>query len=110
MSSPPLDELWLVVRRIPEGRAASYGEIGRALSYPASGYMVGRWMANCPQDIPWWRVVAKDGRLLLAKRSPELAMEQERRLIAEGVKIEDAHVSVDVLVSYLDLQEEDPSI
>ncbi len=95
--------LWQIVRRIPPGNAAAYGEVGKALHHPASGYMVGRWMAQCPEDVPWWRVVAKDGRLPLAKRSPELALEQERRLASEGVKIEDGHVSVSALLSSFDL-------
>lgn len=99
----PLEELWMVVRRIPKGRAASYGEIGRALKNPASGYFVGRWMAQCPADVPWWRVVAKDGHLPLAKRSPEYAAEQLRRLQQEDVKIEDGRVSPSVLVTFSDL-------
>jgi alkylated DNA nucleotide flippase Atl1 len=36
-------------------------------------------------DAPWWRVVARSGRLPVAKRDPRLAMEQRDRLIAEGV-------------------------
>jgi methylated-DNA-protein-cysteine methyltransferase related protein len=100
----PLDELWTIVRSIPAGRAMSYGEVGRALKNPASGYLVGRWMAQCPDDVPWWRVVAKDGRLPLAKRSPELALDQERRLLAEDVQIEDGRVSPAALLLVFDLQ------
>ena len=74
------------------GRCASYGDLGSALDHPASGYMVGRWMAQCPEDIPWWRVVAKDGRLPLHKRDPRLAAEQRRRLEEEGVEFEDDNV------------------
>jgi methylated-DNA-protein-cysteine methyltransferase-like protein len=103
----PFAELWKVVGRIPYGHTASYGEVGKALHNPASGYMVGRWMANCPSDVPWWRVVAKDGRLPLAKRSPELAIEQEKRLIEEGVIIEDGHVSMAALVFFTDLLAEE---
>jgi len=101
--SPPLENLWEVVSRIPYGKAASYGEVGKALTYPASGYMVGRWMANCPSGVPWWRVVAKDGRLPLAKRSPEAAREQELRLESEGINIEGGHVDMSALVFAPDL-------
>ena len=83
-----LEELWSLVGRIPSGRVASYGEVGKALRNPASGYMVGRWMANCPPSVPWWRVVAKSGQLPLAKRSIEFGIEQETRLREEGVNIE----------------------
>ena len=45
-----LAPLWGVVRSIPSGSVASYGAVGRALPNPATGYMVGRWMAACPAD------------------------------------------------------------
>lgn len=80
-----LDDLWRVVREIPSGRVASYGDVGRLLRQPATGYLVGRWMAQAPPGVPWWRVVAQSGQLVTNKRSPELATEQERLLREEGV-------------------------
>ncbi len=82
-----LDELWTLVRRIPRGRVASYGAVGRALRNPASGFQVGRWMAHCPDEVPWWRVVAKSGSLPIQKREPHMAREQIDRLKAEGATI-----------------------
>ena len=102
---PPFDELWSVVKRIPHGRVSSYGEIGKVLKNPTSGYFVGRWMANCPSDVPWWRVVAKDGRLPISKRSPELGLDQESRLQAEGIKIEGGLVDKSALLFAQDLDE-----
>ncbi|MEW5883817.1 MAG: MGMT family protein [Armatimonadota bacterium] len=80
-----LDDLWRVVREIPSGRVASYGDVGARLRQPATGYLVGRWMAQAPPDVPWWRVVAQSGQLVTSKRSPHLAAEQERLLREEGV-------------------------
>lgn len=80
-----LEHLWTLVCAIPKGRVATYGEIGAALPNPASGFFVGKWMAGAPQFVPWWRVVAKDGRLPVDKRNPALAMEQRQRLESEGV-------------------------
>ncbi len=90
-----LEQLWEVVRSIPSGRVAAYGAVGRALPNPASGYMVGRWMAACPTDIPWWRVVNKRGELPINKRDPRLATDQQLRLEAEGIQFEDNRVSQD---------------
>jgi methylated-DNA-protein-cysteine methyltransferase-like protein len=81
-----LDELWSLVRQIPKGRVASYGDIGKLLKHPASGFLVGRWMAQAPDGIPWWRVVAKTGSLPISKRGPALASEQEQRLRKERVR------------------------
>ncbi|MFY9233316.1 MAG: MGMT family protein [Fimbriimonadaceae bacterium] len=90
----PLDELWELLVSIPPGRCVSYGELGRALPHPASGYMVGRWMAQCPDGLPWWRVVGKDGHLPIHKRDPQAAVEQHRRLEEEGVSLVEGSVDM----------------
>jgi|SRR5579862_3917505 len=90
----PLDELWDIVRSIPSGKVSSYGAVGAALTNPASGFMVGRWMAQCPEGVPWWRVVAKSGTLPIEKLDPYLEMDQRRLLEAEGVRFVDDRVEV----------------
>jgi alkylated DNA nucleotide flippase Atl1 len=45
-------------------------------------------MARCPDDLPWWRVVAKTGVLPVGKRDPRLAWEQRDQLLSEGVRFE----------------------
>lgn len=87
-----LDDLWAVVRSIPQGCVASYGEVGRALPRPVSGVLVGKWMTACPPDVPWWRVVGRSGDLLTGKRHPDLARRQQETLMTEGVAFEDGRV------------------
>jgi methylated-DNA-protein-cysteine methyltransferase related protein len=91
---PALSQLWTLVRNIPPGRCTSYGALGQALDNPVSGFLVGRWMAQCPSDVPWWRVVAKDGRLPIYKRDPYAADDQQTRLEAEGVPFKDGAVDM----------------
>ncbi len=90
-----LGELWKLIRSIPPGRVASYGAVGEALSHPASGFMVGRWMAGCPTDVPWWRVVSKQGTLPVWKRDPETERLQIERLREEGVEVIDGRVDME---------------
>jgi methylated-DNA-protein-cysteine methyltransferase-like protein len=85
LMSPLVDELYGRIRAIPRGCCTNYGALGRTLSQPVSGYLVGRWIAACPPDVPWQRVVGKDGSLLTGKRDASLGVEQERLLRAEGV-------------------------
>lgn len=80
-----LDELWKIVRSIPKGKVMAYGDVGRSLRYPVSGFQVGRWMARAPEGVPWWRVVSRTGQLPIAKRGEGLASEQFARLQQEGV-------------------------
>lgn len=86
--------LYDLVSQIPVGKVATYGELGRALPNPVSGLIVGRWMASSPDGIPWWRVVAKSGELVLAKRGPVFAADQEQRLRREGIGFVDGRVDV----------------
>jgi methylated-DNA-protein-cysteine methyltransferase related protein len=89
MASERLEELYALVRRIPEGYVVSYGAIGRAMKKPVSGLLVGKWMANCPPDLPWWRVVGADGSIKTWGRGPEVGAEQVQKLREEGIEFDD---------------------
>lgn len=89
-------ELWRIVKSVPPGRIATYGDCGRELSIPVSGLIVGKWLAQAPSDVPWWRVVARDGSLVVGKRDPRLAAIQRRLLEAEGVPFQDQKADVRV--------------
>jgi len=95
LRSEILNELWGLVKSIPRGKVASYGELGRALSRPSSGYMVGRWMAVAPKGLPWWRVVGKNGEMRTESRDPELAKMQRDHLAKEKVRIVDGAVDME---------------
>ena len=82
-----MDELWEIVRAIPAGKVVSYGAAGRMMANPRTGRAVGRMMASCPTEIPWWRVVAKSGLLPVGKRDPNLEIIQSDQLISEGVEV-----------------------
>ncbi len=85
-----VEQVFNAARAIPSGRVISYGALGARCDPPISGYICGRIMNNVADDVPWWRVVAKDGSLPIAKRNPRLAQEQRDRLQAEGVEFDAA--------------------
>ncbi len=78
-----------LAREIPLGRVISYGALGKRSNPPISGYICGRIMALAMQDVPWWRVVGKDGKLPIGKRGPEMAMRQRELLGDEGVEFDE---------------------
>jgi methylated-DNA-protein-cysteine methyltransferase-like protein len=78
-------QIFDIVRAIARGRVLSYGAVGARCEPPISGYICGRFMQNVPADVPWWRVVGKDGNLPIRKRHPELSLQQRERLESEGV-------------------------
>ena len=69
------------VRALGPGEIATYGEIAEEAGHPGAARGVGRVMARS-EGLPWWRVVAADGRLV-----PGLEEEHARRLAEEGVEV-----------------------
>jgi O-6-methylguanine DNA methyltransferase len=53
-----------IVRRIPPGRVATYGDVARLASRPGAARAVGNIMRGCGRpDVPCHRVIAAQGRL-----------------------------------------------
>lgn len=87
--------VFALVRAVPAGHVASYGQVGAACDPPVSGYICGRIMGRCGDDVPWWRIVGKEGNLPVRKRSPEQEDRQRDALEAEGVGfLEDGRVDM----------------
>ena len=84
-----IEQVFTHARSIPAGRVIAYGALGARCTPPISGYICGRIMNQTLDDVPWWRVVAKDGSLPIAKRNPALAQEQRDKLVAEGVTFDE---------------------
>jgi methylated-DNA-protein-cysteine methyltransferase-like protein len=64
MSGPVFSAFYSIVRRIPEGKVATYGQIALLAGMPRSARAVGYALASCPQEsnIPCHRVVDRLGR------------------------------------------------
>lgn len=79
--------VWKVVRAIPTGRVASYGDVALALGSRNVARHVGWALAALPEgsDVPWWRVV--DGRGRLARVGSASARVQRARLRDEGIVV-----------------------
>ena len=96
LSSPPNPDafnmlVWDIVRMIPRGKVASYGQIAKMLPLPAGvdgdtylefgALWVNGAVAGSPNDVPWHRVVNSKGEVserdgLEAKRH-KLLLEDE---------------------------------
>jgi methylated-DNA-protein-cysteine methyltransferase-like protein len=78
------EDIRRTVRRIPRGRAATYGEVARAAGYPGTARQVSWALRHADLlGVPWQRVVGHGGRILLPDRAGEL---QRRLLEEEGVR------------------------
>ncbi len=95
-TSPPdpqayYQQVWALVRQVPRGKVATYGQIALMLRPPAgvnfdtyrafATRWVGGAMAACPDDVPWQRVINSQGKI-----SERPGAERQRSLLeAEGI-------------------------
>lgn len=92
-TSPPNPQefnqrVWALVRQVPRGKVATYGQIALMLpppngvdfeSYKAFGARwVGGAMAVCPDDVPWQRVINSQGKI-----SERPGAQKQRQLLEE---------------------------
>ena len=82
--------IYAVVRAIPRGRVATYGEIAELAGMPRGHRLVARAMRTCPASLPWYRVIGKKDarRGQINIEDDEHARVQRTRLAAEGVEFD----------------------
>ncbi|PZR07837.1 MAG: 6-O-methylguanine DNA methyltransferase [Archangium gephyra] len=74
------------VKAIPKGQTASYSRVALMAGKPGAARAVVRALHSL-KDIPWWRVHRSDGTL-----APQVAVQQAKKLKAEGVVVEGRRV------------------
>jgi len=81
--------IWAVVRRIPPGKVATYGQVAALAGLPGAARQVGYALAALPEgsDVPWQRVVNARGEVSL-RAEPGADHYQRHRLEEEGVRFD----------------------
>jgi O-6-methylguanine DNA methyltransferase len=79
-----------VVRRIPVGRVATYGDVAALAGRPRAARAVGNIMRTCKRpDVPCHRVIASGGKVGGYGGSPAL---KRALLAAEGIVVQGARI------------------
>ncbi|UCF65196.1 MAG: MGMT family protein [bacterium] len=75
-----------VVRKIPRGKVATYGQIARLAGLPGQARQVGYALHRLPShsDVPWQRVINSQGRISFPPDSVAWNM-QKSILHSEGI-------------------------
>lgn len=81
------DRILGVVRSIPPGRVATYGDVAALAGLPGQARLVGYALHALPghTSVPWHRVVNAAGALSVGRAHPGAEVEQRRRLEREGI-------------------------
>jgi methylated-DNA-protein-cysteine methyltransferase-like protein len=79
--------IYAIVRRIPRGRVASYGQVARMAGLPGRARQVGYAMYALPNGskVPWHRVINARGTVS-RRRVPGAELTQRMLLEKEGVR------------------------
>jgi len=92
------ERVYRVVRQIPRGKVASYGQIAAVLGHPQAARTVG-WALSALRgsdidDVPWQRVINSAGRISISR--VDLGADLQRTLLEEeGIEF-DARGYVDL--------------
>ena len=86
--------IYAVVRRIPRGRVATYGQVAELAGLGGHARLVGYALSALPDGstVPWHRVINTRGEIS-QRREPGGGLEQLRALEAEGVQFS-AHARI----------------
>jgi methylated-DNA-protein-cysteine methyltransferase related protein len=96
-SSDSYARIYAVVRRVPRGRVATYGQVAALARLPRNARLVGYALnvLAADSDVPWHRVVNAKG--LVSPRANALGHEdlQAQLLTREGVALVDGAIPLD---------------
>lgn len=81
-------DVYVVVRRIPRGRVASYGQVAALVGSPRGAQMVGWALRALPPntDVPWQRVISARGEISIENLQWPKDL-QARLLRQEGIEV-----------------------
>jgi len=82
-------QIYDVVRRIPRGRVATYGQVATLAGIPGHARQVGYALNALPDgfSVPWFRVVNARG-CISARSDPGYVRVQQAMLESEGVEFD----------------------
>jgi methylated-DNA-protein-cysteine methyltransferase-like protein len=81
------EEIAAVVASLAPGEVVSYGDVAHDAGRPGAARAVGAYLAGTDLDLPWWRVVRGDGRIVTGRPGRQATL-----LRAEGVVVRGGRV------------------
>ncbi len=86
------EDIQRIVRRIPRGKVATYGQVAAAAGYPGTARQVAWALRGASEKgLPWQRVLGREGRILLPGEAGQL---QRTLLELEGVQFRGPRVDM----------------
>lgn len=86
MDSKFKNDVYDLVGSIPKGKVMTYGQIALLCGHPGAARVVGQIAHFGPNELPWHRVVKKDG-VMASGFTPDGRKGQARLLKEDGIKV-----------------------
>ena len=89
------ERVWKIVRRIPRGKVATYGQIARVAGFGTGARRVGYALHSLPPGfpVPWQRVINAKGMISFPVGSPS-HFRQKQLLASEGILFKDGRIDL----------------
>ena len=81
-----------VLMALGEGEVTTYGDVAEVAGYPKNARLVGRILATTDADVPWWRVVNAQGRLVAADPALQAELLGEEDVLVRDGRVRSAPV------------------
>jgi methylated-DNA-protein-cysteine methyltransferase-like protein len=87
--SPFKDRVIQIIRMIPQGRVASYGQVAAYAGLPRAAREVGWTLRDSKEDMPWWRVLNNAGKISIDGNMSADKTLQRKLLEGDGIEVAD---------------------
>jgi methylated-DNA-protein-cysteine methyltransferase-like protein len=81
-------QVFSIVKAIPQGHVATYGQIAAILGSPRAARMVGQALKDCDQTVPWQRVINRHG--MISIENMEVTKDDQASLLRqENIEVQE---------------------
>ncbi|HEX4404792.1 MAG TPA: methylated-DNA--[protein]-cysteine S-methyltransferase [Polyangia bacterium] len=96
MPADPYKRIYAVVRRVPRGRVATYGQVAALAGMPRHARQVGYALHQLPANsaVPWHRIVNAKGRISLRANGLGYEELKAQLLRREGVRLSEGAIAL----------------
>ena len=86
------DRIAAVIASLAPGEVVSYGDVAHDAGRPGAARAVGAYRASTDLDLPWWRVVRGDGRIVTDRAGRQASLLRADGVVVRGSRVVTAPV------------------
>jgi methylated-DNA-protein-cysteine methyltransferase-like protein len=76
-----------IIAALAPGEVVSYGDVAHDAGHPRAARAVGAVLATTDVDLPWWRIVRGDGRIVAGNPRKQAALLRSEGVVVRGGRV-----------------------